>query len=73
MKLPYPTVLIGRLREDAAALGHDLSGRWIRSGLSFGLTCKRCRREYSLVTPRWFAWEREKVYGRATVNRCNAR
>ena len=60
MKIPYPLATVGDVKRMYQDSGHTFKGKARKVGLSFALTCTRCRRS-AVITPAWYPWERDKI------------
>lgn len=69
MKITYPTVTINITRAVAERHGHTITGRWKKVGLSFAASCQTCGYPV-VVTPSWYPWEQEKVWGYPLTVQC---
>lgn len=69
MQIAYPKETIYRTLAVTAHLGHRITGRWKKVGLSFGNHCKDCNWPV-IVTPGWPAWEHDTVHGDAFRMSC---
>lgn len=69
MRVRYPQATLWAYRALGEENGHAFRGKAIKIGLSYYISCLRCRR-HVVVTPGWAPWEQDKVAGHNLAELC---